>query len=71
VKPCPFCGSRNIRYHASDMGHLFRCLGCYAEGPPGGLDQGSTGQETRRLRTEAAAKAWNRRALTPPQEDAT
>ena len=63
MKPCPFCGGRDIRHHASPgLGRRFKCRSCHAEGPPARLDiRGATTQETDRLRMEAAAELWNGR----------
>jgi hypothetical protein len=66
MNPCPFCGSYDIRHHASSglgLGRRFKCRGCHAEGPPARVDiRGATAQETDQLRAEEAARLWNGRA---------
>ena len=60
--PCPFCGSTDIRYHATGGGHRFRCRHCLTEGPIGRAFEGAGTWETSRLRTDDAARLWNARA---------
>ena len=63
MKPCPFCGSNDIRWSAhTGWGHRFHCMGCHAVGPPGGIEQGDNAKATTALRNEAATRLWNRRA---------
>lgn len=47
LKPCPFCGSREITVHAQN--HFHACSECSATGPV-------------RTRVLTAQAAWNRRA---------
>jgi hypothetical protein len=62
LKPCPFCGSRDIKHYAHPLGRRFKCCGCRAEGPPARIDtRGTDAAETYRMRTEEAATLWNGR----------
>lgn len=65
--PCPFCGSTDIRYHATGGGHRFRCRYCRTDGPVGRALKGVSAQETSRLRTDDAFRLWNKRST--PQEE--
>lgn len=66
LKPCPFCGARDIRHHATRtfvIGRRFECMVCHAEGPPARWDlKGVDARDTDRLRMNEALSRWNRRA---------
>lgn len=65
MKPCPFCGSRNIRWYASTLGSRCKCMYCHAEGPPVRKRlRGKDAAETQSLRKEEAERLWNGRDRT-------
>lgn len=53
LKPCPFCGSKNIADHGK-YNTWINCIDCGAEGPIRGVELWKT--------KEDAIEAWNRRA---------
>lgn len=66
LKPCPFCGSQNIKIEeafydiwpkCTDDSRKVVCMNCFASGPIKNLSD-VTGDSNIE---EAAAKAWNRR----------
>ncbi|MDE9484013.1 Lar family restriction alleviation protein [Xenorhabdus bovienii] len=68
LKPCPFCGSNNIKVdframmHIEEYGVGVTCYNCYTRGP--GTDCFHTDEKVKRN----AVKAWNRRATTPQRK---
>lgn len=55
LKPCPFCGSDDIRLAGVKPHHYHRCHGCGCDGP------------IFFTTPEASADAWNRR-YQPPED---
>ena len=59
LKPCPFCGSTNLRYDrywcVNFNGFYVRCLNCESQGTPKGTKR-------------SARKAWNTRAKESERE---
>lgn len=49
LKPCPFCGSKDIHMIPGDRTYLCACFGCCATSAP-------------RITEQQAIDAWNRRS---------
>ena len=67
LKPCPFCGSKNIEIIKDDdeIPRWSQCLDCVAEGPPIDYRFDGTPEEARKI----AIDNWNRRAESEVSND--
>lgn len=59
LKPCPFCGSRNVAHGLFGGDMVVKCIGCSSGGPPVDAPDFSDMVEKR----EQAIAAWNSRAM--------
>lgn len=57
LKPCPFCGSRNVRTIYIRDGRKAVCDGCHSSGSPE-----FNGPDGMHSADERAVEAWNKRA---------
>ena len=64
LKPCPFCGSKNIRINAYGFGYYgIECLGCGVETARyKNISKYLEGSLPIEKKAEKAIEAWNRRA---------
>jgi Lar family restriction alleviation protein len=61
LKPCPFCGSRNVAHGLFGGDMIVKCISCFSGGPPVDAPEFSDMVEKR----DEAVAAWNRRADDP------
>lgn len=63
-KPCPFCGSTDIRYQSPQGLLSFRCHDCFAQGPFANPEttKGTDARDTLRRRIDEGLRLWNHRA---------
>lgn len=61
LKPCPFCGSKNVDAHVVHLTVFVICYGCRCRGPAITNEQGTTGADRQR-----AEQLWDARSPKEP-----